>query len=170
MERENYNGTGSIGRLAARVAGALREKGLRLAAAESCSGGWIAKVCTDSAGASDWFCAGLVTYSDEAKRDLLGVERQTLARHGAVSEAVVREMTAGVLARIRAADIALAVSGVAGPGGGGPQKPVGCVWIAWQRRGRDAVARRFDFPGGRDAVRRAAVAEALKGLFEHGGL
>lgn len=168
MKSEENHDDGGAARLAGEVAAALRARGLRLAVAESCSGGWIAKVCTDPAGASDWFCAGLVTYSNDAKRDVLGVAPQTLARHGAVSEAVVKEMTAGVLARIHAADVALAVSGVAGPGGGGADKPVGCVWIAWQRRGQGAVARRFDFAGGREAVRRAAVAEALRGVLEHG--
>ena len=136
---------------------------LKLAAAESCTGGWIAKVLTDIAGSSEWFDRGFVTYSNQAKQEMLGVKSETLAAHGAVSEAVVREMVTGALVNSRA-DLALSVSGVAGPGGGTPEKPVGTVWFAWQRREGDVVAACHRFAGDREAVRRQAVAVALRGV------
>lgn len=135
---------------------------LKLAAAESCTGGWIAKVLTDIAGSSEWFDRGFVTYSNRAKQEMLGVNAETLVVHGAVSEAVVREMVAGALAHSQA-DLALSVSGVAGPGGGSPEKPVGTVWFAWQSREGEAVAACYRFAGDREAVRRQAVRVALEG-------
>jgi nicotinamide-nucleotide amidase len=144
------------------LAARLLDRKLKLAAAESCTGGWIAKVVTDIAGSSDWFERGFVTYSNAAKQEMLGVRAETLAAHGAVSEPVVREMVAGALAHSHA-DLALSVSGIAGPGGGAPEKPVGSVWFAWQRRGAEAVATCHHFSGDREAVRRQAVVVALQG-------
>ncbi|WP_260294772.1 nicotinamide-nucleotide amidase [Sedimenticola hydrogenitrophicus] len=144
------------------LAARLLDRKLKLAAAESCTGGWIAKVLTDIAGSSDWFERGFVTYSNPAKQEMLGVRAETLAAHGAVSEPVVREMAAGALAHSRA-ELALSVSGIAGPGGSTPEKPVGTVWFAWQRRGEAAVAVCHHFSGDREAVRRQAVVVALQG-------
>jgi nicotinamide-nucleotide amidase len=143
----------------------LLARGVWAAAAESCTGGWIAKVLTDVAGSSAWFDRGFVTYSNEAKREMLGVRPETLEAHGAVSEAVVREMAAGALARSRAG-IAVAVSGIAGPGGATPGKPVGTVWLAWGVRGGELRAERRSYAGDREAVRRQTVARAIAGLRE----
>lgn len=145
------------------VARALRANRQTLATAESCTGGWIAKTCTDLAGSSEWFESAAVTYSNRAKQALLGVTATTLERHGAVSRACALEMAAGVLARFEAS-VAVAVTGIAGPTGGTKEKPVGTVWIAWQRRGDAARADVFHFDGDRDAVRRRTVAEALDGV------
>jgi nicotinamide-nucleotide amidase len=149
--------------LAIDVGRALAERKWRLVTAESCTGGLVAGAITDVAGSSDWFDRGFVTYSNEAKVELLGVSPEALARSGAVSEATVREMAAGALARTRA-DIAVAVTGVAGPTGGTPEKPVGLVWFAWAVRGGpvDAESRRFD--GDRAKVRDASVGVALRGV------
>jgi len=151
-----------------RLAGHLLASGQRLVTAESCTGGWIAKVCTDLPGSSGWFLGGAVVYDNALKAGVLGVHPQTLAEAGAVSEAVVREMAAGALERW-GGDVAVAVSGVAGPDGGTPDKPVGTVWFAWGRRGADGLTIRTAlecFPGDRDAVRRQAVARALRGVLE----
>lgn len=148
---------------AEQVAEILRANGEMLAIAESCTGGWLAKVCTDLAGSSEWFESAAVTYSNRAKRSLLGVTAATLEKHGAVSRECALEMVAGALARFEAS-VAVAVTGIAGPSGGSPDKPVGMVWIAWQRRGGTASAEVFNFDGDRDAVRRQTVAEALKGV------
>lgn len=134
-----------------------------LVSAESCTGGWIAKVATDLAGSSAWFGAGVVSYSNAAKQRLLGVPAETLASHGAVSEPTALAMVEGVLTRLDG-DIAVAVTGIAGPGGGSAEKPVGTVWIAWQRRGQPPRAHRFLFAGDREAVRRQTVAAALSGV------
>jgi nicotinamide-nucleotide amidase len=147
------------------LADALRSRGERLATAESCTGGLIAAACTDLAGSSDWFERGMVSYSNEAKTDLLGVDAALLSAHGAVSEPVARAMAAGALARSNA-DWAVAVTGIAGPGGGSADKPVGLVWLAWCRRGGEPQAERHVFPGDRAAVRGATVARALQGLIE----
>ena len=135
--------------LAIDVGRALAVRKWTLATAESCTGGLVAGAITDIAGSSGWFDRGFVTYSNEAKVDLLGVRPETLARFGAVSEATVREMAAGALGRSRA-DIAVAVTGVAGPAGGTPEKPVGLVWFAWAVRGegrRGRVAALSGRPG-----------------------
>jgi nicotinamide-nucleotide amidase len=145
------------------VAEILRANGEVLATAESCTGGWIAKACTDLAGSSEWFESGAVTYSNRAKQALLGVTTATLEKHGAVSRECALEMAAGALARFEAS-VAVAVTGIAGPAGGTPDKPVGTVWIAWQRRGSEARAEQFRFEGDRDAVRRQTVAVALEGI------
>lgn len=153
----------TLRRGAEQVAATLRANSEMLATAESCTGGWIAKVCTDLAGSSEWFESAAVTYSNRAKQALLGVKVSSLERHGAVSRECALEMVAGVLARFEAS-VAVAVTGIAGPAGGTPEKPVGTVWIAWQRRGREALAEVFHFDGDRDAVRRQTVAVALEGV------
>ena len=150
-------------RSAAAVAELLQARGQMLVTAESCTGGWIAKTLTDLAGSSAWFEAGVVAYSYEAKEALLGVNPRTLERTGAVSQETVMEMVSGALARF-GAGVAVAVTGIAGPGGGTPDKPVGTVWIGWKRRGGYAHARIFQFAGDREAVRRQTVAEALAGI------
>lgn len=138
------------------------QHGSRLATAESCTGGWVAKCVTDVPGSSAWFEAGLVTYSNRAKETLLGVPRDLLIRHGAVSEAVVREMAAGAL-RVTDADRVIAVTGIAGPSGGTEDKPVGLVWLAWGRRGDDELTVACErFAGNRGDVRRQTVARALR--------
>lgn len=134
-----------------------------LVTAESCTGGWIAKVVTDVPGCSAWFEAGMVAYSYEAKQALLGVRPETLMRVGAVSEETVLEMVSGALIH-SGASLAVAVTGIAGPSGGLPGKPVGSVWIAWKRRGGYPKATLHHFTGDRDAVRRQTVATALTGL------
>jgi len=136
-----------------------------LAVAESCTGGWIAKTCTDASGASAWFDRGYVTYSNRAKQDMLGVQAATLDAHGAVSEAVVREMAEGALVR-SGVQLAVAVSGIAGPAGGTPDKPVGTVWLGWAGEGMASRASHHRFDGDRNAVRRQAVAAALRGLLD----
>lgn len=134
-----------------------------LVTAESCTGGWIAKCMTDVAGSSAWFDCGMAAYSYEAKQALLGVRPQTLEQHGAVSRECVVEMVSGALVH-SGASIAVAVTGIAGPGGGSDDKPVGTVWIGWKRRGGYARAEVFHFEGDRDAVRRQTVATALRGI------
>lgn len=147
------------------VATRLAARHARLATAESCTGGWIAKTCTDIAGSSDWFESGAVTYSNRAKQALLGVTGATLAAHGAVSRECALEMVAGALAHFEAG-VAVAVTGIAGPAGGVPGKPVGTVWIAWQQRGHAARVELCRFDGDRDAVRRQTMARALEGVCE----
>ncbi|MBS0500643.1 MAG: CinA family protein [Burkholderiaceae bacterium] len=144
------------------LAAALLARGWLLATAESCTGGLIAGACTDLAGSSHWFERGFVTYSNAAKTELLGVPAELIARHGAVSEPVARAMARGAVAHARA-QVAVAVTGVAGPGGGSADKPVGTVWFGWQLPGRtETECRRFD--GDRAAVRAQTVAHALAGL------
>ena len=149
--------------LAQGVAELLMARGLSIVAAESCTGGWIAKVLTDIAGSSTWFECGVVAYSYEAKEALLGVQPQTLERTGAVSQETVTEMVSGALARY-GASVAVAVTGIAGPGGATPGKPVGTVWIGWKRRGGYARTELFHFEGDREAVRRQTVEAALDGV------
>lgn len=145
------------------LADLLERRQLTIATAESCTGGWVAKVLTDRAGSSAYVLAGLVTYSNDAKRELLGVTEPSLAEHGAVSEPVVREMVAGALA-VTGASVAVAISGVAGPGGGSEDKPVGTVWFAWGSTPADTEAVVEYFSGDRDQVRRQAVLYALQGV------
>ena len=150
--------------LAARAGERLRSAGRRLATAESCTAGWIAKALTDVPGSSQWFECGYVTYSDAAKMRDLGVAARTLAEFGAVSEGTAREMAAGVL-RIPGVSVALAVTGIAGPDGGPPAKPVGTVWLcaaASGAHGTEALAELQHFSGDRDAVRRQSVQRALE--------
>ncbi len=153
----------AIAMLVAALAAELKRCGRVLGTAESCTGGWIAKACTDLAGSSAWFAGGLVTYTDQAKQACLGVRAATLARFGAVSEAVAAEMVEGVCERL-GADFGVAVSGIAGPGGGSVDKPVGTVCFAWRdEQGQvESVTERFE--GDREAVRRASVVSALNGL------
>jgi nicotinamide-nucleotide amidase len=156
----------ALRKLATRVSRRLRRARLTIVTAESCTGGLVAKCLTDIAGSSDYFDRGWVTYSNVSKRSELGVPASTLARHGAVSEAVVIAMAAGALRRSKAR-VAIAVTGIAGPAGATAGKPIGTVWIAWglRRRGRiEAYAIRYRFRGGRDAVRRHAALAALDGL------
>jgi nicotinamide-nucleotide amidase len=149
--------------LAQRLGRVLAQRGWTAATAESCTGGLIAGAITDVAGSSAWFDRGFVTYSNDSKSEMLGVRAATLAAHGAVSEATAREMATGALAR-SAADISVAVTGIAGPAGGSPGKPVGLVCFAWARRGGPVDALTVHFTGDRAAVRSAAVAAALDGL------
>jgi len=155
-------------RLARRVGTALKAHGLMMATAESCTGGWIAEAMTTVPGSSEWFERGFVTYTNLAKREMLGVAESTLERNGAVSEPVVLEMVAGALERSHA-QVAVAVSGVAGPGGGTPQKPVGTVCLAWGVRGATPAARTLHFTGDREAVRRKSVVAALEGVLARVG-
>lgn len=141
---------------------ALRERGWRLATAESCTGGMIAAACTSVAGSSDWFERGFVTYSNLSKTELLGVDASVIASEGAVSEAVARAMAAGALARAPV-QLTLAVTGVAGPGGGSKDKPVGTVWLALAR-GDGVQAERLQLGGDRAAVRSRTVQQALARL------
>jgi nicotinamide-nucleotide amidase len=151
---------------------ALLDAGKTVAAAESCTGGWVAKAITDIAGSSGCFAYGIVSYSNEAKEALLDVDPATLQEHGAVSEATVREMAAGVL-DLSGADLAVSISGIAGPGGGTAEKPAGTVWFSWASRNSkggvsvDAVLHRLK--GDREAVRRQSVVLALDGVRERIG-
>jgi len=145
------------------LAKALLARRESLATAESCTGGWVAKVCTDLPGSSGWFERGLVTYSNAAKQELLGVSAQTLNQYGAVSEQTVQEMVLGML-RHSHAQWGLAISGIAGPGGGSADKPTGTVWIAWAGPGGWLVKRSYRFDGDRDEVRRQAMETALRVL------
>ena len=149
--------------LAQRVGEALQARHLMLATAESCTGGWIAKMITDIPGCSAWFDCGMAAYSYEAKQALLGVRPETLTEHGAVSRETVMEMVSGALVT-SGASIAVAVTGIAGPTGGTEDKPVGTVWIGWKRRGGYPRAEVFHFDGDREAVRRQTVAASLRGL------
>ena len=151
--------------LAIRTLAACRAQKLMVATAESCTGGLIAAVLTDIAGSSDVVDRGFVTYSNAAKREMLGVPAQTIDEHGAVSEPVARAMAEGAIAH-SAADVSLSITGVAGPSGGSPDKPVGTVCFGWARRGgaTDAVTKRFE--GDRTEVRRQSVIFALQGLIE----
>ncbi len=149
--------------LAEQVGAALRSHHLMLATAESCTGGWIAKTITDIPGCSDWFDCGMAAYSYEAKQALLGVRPETLTLHGAVSRETVLEMVSGALVT-SGASIAVAVTGIAGPGGGTEDKPVGTVWVGWKRRGGYPKAELFQFEGDRESVRRQTVVASLRGL------
>ncbi len=156
---------GELTALATRVGAHLRETERRLVSAESCTGGWIGKVVTDIPGSSDWYLGGVVAYSNPLKQSLLGVLPSALAAHGAVSEEVAREMAIGALETL-GGHIALSVTGIAGPDGGQPGKPVGTVWFGWAWRTRDGeietrVAHER-FSGERESVRRQSVARALR--------
>ncbi len=150
--------------LARRVGEALKARGLRLATAESCTGGWVAMALTAVPGSSHWFERGYVTYSNDAKREDLGVADETLREHGAVSEQTAREMAAGAVRRARA-QVALAITGVAGPAGGTRDKPVGMVCFAWAHGSKiTSETKRFD--GDRESVRRQSVIHALERVLE----
>ncbi len=141
----------------------LQSRGWRLATAESCTGGWVAEVVTATAGSSHWFDSGFITYSNDAKVALLGVSPMTLARHGAVSENTTASMVKGTLERTEA-DVALSISGIAGPGGGSADKPVGTVCFGWARTGEAPQTATCHFDGDRESVRRQAVVFALEEL------
>ena len=150
--------------LAKKLGERLKAAGEILVTAESCTGGWVAQAVTSVAGSSDWFERGFVTYSNAAKQELLGVKQSTLEKHGAVSEQTAIEMAQGALARSKGT-VALAVTGVAGPGGGSREKPVGMVCFAWvQENNLKSETRRF--PGDRASVRRQSVIRALEGVLE----
>lgn len=151
-------------KLVATLSDRLLVKGWRVACAESCTGGWIAKCCTDQAGSSAWFERGLVAYSYKAKRDLLGVDEKMLLKSGAVSREVALQMAEGARLRAQVAT-ALSVTGISGPGGGTADKPVGTVWFGWSVNGK-CDAEQLQFGGDRDAVRRHTVAHALQGLID----
>ena len=155
-------------RLAQRLGRELKRKDLMVATAESCTGGWIGQAITMVPGSSEWFERGFITYTYISKREMLGVKPSSLERHGAVSEQVVREMALGALARSHA-QLTVAVSGVAGPGGGTPEKPVGTVCFAWARLPGKCVVETRRFRGDRDTVRRRTVAHALRGLIALAG-
>jgi nicotinamide-nucleotide amidase len=150
--------------LALNLGRALQDRGWRVATAESCTGGWIAKALTDVSGSSQWFDGGVVAYSNAAKTGLLDVPSDVLAAHGAVSEQTVRAMAEGARTRF-AVDLSVAVSGIAGPDGGTADKPVGTVHFAWAGPGGITAARRV-FAGNRETVRRLTVALALERLVE----
>jgi len=147
------------------LARVLRQRGGSIATAESCTGGLIAAACTSVAGSSDWFERGFVTYSNEAKTQMLGVPAALIAQHGAVSEEVARAMAEGAL-RQSTARLAVAVTGIAGPGGAVPGKPVGTVWLAWALRDGATRAERLQFAGDRAAVRSQTVTQALMRLLQ----
>ena len=150
--------------LARQLAGLLLARGQMMASAESCTGGMIAAACTDLAGSSAWFERGFVTYSNASKTELLGVPAALIAEHGAVSEPVVRAMAQGALQHSYA-QVAVAVSGVAGPGGGSAGKPVGSVWFGWATPA-GVVTQLCHFEGARDSVRQASVQHAMQRLAE----
>jgi nicotinamide-nucleotide amidase len=143
----------------------LKAAGAMLVTAESCTGGWVAQALTSVAGSSEWFERGFVTYSDDAKRELLGVRAETLSQHGAVSEETAREMARGALERSRGT-LALAVTGIAGPGGGSAEKPVGMVCFAWAGKAGELRSETCNLRGDRESVRRQSVVRALQGVLE----
>ena len=149
--------------VASRLGAALKAAGVMLAAAESCTGGWVAQVVTSVSGSSEWFDRGFVTYSNEAKQEMLGVAETTLAQFGAVSEETAREMAAGALGGSHAG-IAVAITGVAGPTGGTAAKPVGMVCFAWATRSGGVESETCRFAGDRESVRRQSVVHALEGV------
>lgn len=158
MSRDTLAAATELGRV-------LEARGWRVATAESCTGGLIAGAITDIAGSSAWFDRGFVTYSNSAKEEMLGVRAQTLLAHGAVSEQTAREMAAGALAR-GGSDLAVAVTGIAGPAGGSAAKPVGMVCFGWAKRGQPVESSTRQFGGDRAAIRAASVDLALAGLLE----
>ena len=152
-------------KLAAEVGAVLKQRGWMLALAESCTGGWAAQAVTAIPGSSAWFERGFVTYSNAAKVDMLDVAEQTLQQYGAVSEQTVREMALGALARSQA-QIAAAISGIAGPDGGTPDKPVGMVCFAWAAAGQPVRCSTSHFSGDRESIRKQAVETVLHGLLQ----
>ena len=151
--------------LARSVGERLKAKKALLVTAESCTGGWVAQAVTAIAGSSDWFERGFVTYSNAAKEEMLGVRHETIVNHGAVSEETAREMAFGALGHSRAT-LALAITGIAGPGGGSAAKPVGTVCFAWARKGHAASTETRRFAGDREAVRRQSVEHALEKVLQ----
>ena len=154
-----------IGELVRGVAAALAACSARIAVAESCTGGWITKSLTDMPGSSAWFGYGFITYSDEAKLTLLGVSPDSLEAHGAVSQDVAEQMATGARL-VSAAEVVVAVTGIAGPDGGSAEKPIGTVWLAWAGPGGQLRSRHFRFTGDREAIRRQSVVAALEGVLQ----
>lgn len=158
--------TDSISSLVQTLAKQCLENNLKVACAESCTGGWLAHAIVTEAGSSHWFDLGVVTYSNDSKQKILGIERKTLDFYGAVSKEVAQDMAQGLLQR-SAADLTVAITGIAGPEGGSEEKPVGTVWLAWaSRKGKTQTAHHC-FTGDRTAVREQAVRAALEGLIKH---
>ena len=157
----------NLNNLAEQLSGLLIENHKQLAVAESCTGGWVAKVLTDLPGSSNWFERGFVTYSNQSKHEMLGVREATLETQGAVSQETVEEMSLGTLTNSHA-DFSLSISGIAGPSGGSAEKPVGLVWFSWARKENTTqhilASEKHVFIGDRDAIRRQAVAHALTKL------
>lgn len=165
MEKAMSGDANDIEKQVARLAEYLRARHEWLTVAESCTGGWLAKVCTDLAGSSGWFERGFVTYSNAAKQDMLGVPAKILKQTGAVSEATVRAMATGALQR-SSANWSVSISGIAGPGGGSDDKPVGTVWFGWAGPDGWQQTATFVFSGNRQQVRAQSVACALQGLLD----
>ena len=151
--------------LAEELGACMKDKGVKLASAESCTGGWIAKIITDIPGSSEWFTGSVVCYSNESKVSLLGVQENTLTEFGAVSGDAVIEMLDGLFANTNA-DVAVGISGIAGPDGGTEDKPVGLVWLSWGKRGKSVYAKPFHFEGDRAEVRKQSIAQALNNLLD----
>ncbi len=151
--------------LAEQLGACLIALGVKLASAESCTGGWLAKIITDIPGSSSWFTGSVVCYSNESKQSLLGVNESTLNKFGAVSGETVVELANGLFDKTNA-DVVVTVSGIAGPGGGSDEKPVGLVWLSWGRRGESVFTRSFNFDGGREDVRKQSVAQMLSCLLD----
>jgi nicotinamide-nucleotide amidase len=164
-EKDSSMVDAELNRLAERAGRVLQGAAMLLASAESCTGGWVGEVLTSIPGSSAWYERGFITYSNDAKREMLGVSERTLREHGAVSEETAREMALGALKHSRA-QAALAVTGVAGPGGGTPEKPVGMVCFAWAIKDRALVSTTRQLQGDRAAVRQQSVAIALQGFLQ----
>ena len=147
--------------LAEELGECMTDKGVKLASAESCTGGWLAKIITDIPGSSQWFTGSVVCYSNESKTSLLGVHENTLNDFGAVSGETVMELADGLFEHT---DADVAVSGIAGPDGGSEDKPVGLVWLAWGKRGKSVYAQPYNFDGDREDVRKQSIAQALNNL------
>ena len=151
--------------LAEQLGECMKVKGLMLASAESCTGGWLAKIITDIPGSSAWFTGSVVCYSNESKHSLLGVDENTLKEFGAVSGETVLELSDGLFSHTDA-DVAVSVSGIAGPDGGSDDKPVGLVWLSWGKRDKSVHANPFNFSGDREEVRKQSIKQALNCLLD----
>jgi len=151
--------------LAEKLGACMKDKGVKLASAESCTGGWLAKIITDIPGSSEWFTGSVVCYSNESKMSLLGVQENTLTDFGAVSSDTVIEMVDGLFERTNA-DVAVGISGIAGPDGGSDDKPVGLVWLSWGKRDKSVYAKPYNFEGDREDVRKQSIAQILNNLLD----
>ncbi len=151
--------------LAEQLGECMKAHDMKLATAESCTGGWLAKIITDIPGSSAWFTGSVVCYSNESKHSLLGINESTLSEFGAVSGETVLEMSDGLFARTDA-DVAVSVSGIAGPDGGSEDKPVGLVWLSWGKRDKSVFANPFNFDGDREDVRKQSIKQALNNLLD----
>lgn len=155
----------SLSPLANKIGEVLTRHGHKLATAESCTGGWVAQTITERSGSSNWFERGFVTYSNESKEEMLGVNRATIEVYGSVSRECVIQMVQGAINKSHA-QCAVAITGIAGPGGGSSEKPVGTIWFGWLLVGNDYRTLRCQFAGDREAVRRQAVEQALRGILD----